>query len=371
MNGISKYLAPLKPYLPTREQLPQLAILYITYLITAQVSVELFTTSAIIAPAAGIGLIGLVLGGLRLWPAIFAASFSVYLFNGLIWYFALLLPVFHTIQPLVGAYALRRLKFDAQLTRLRDTLAIIAVAFVTAAIEPTLGYGILYISQAFFGSAMPLISWGVWWIGLVTSLLVLAPFGIRWLSAPVHARRSQLVELLAAFSLLVAILVAASWFSVGQIAGVSMVYILLVPLFWIALRLGMAFMTLALVLMATITAIGIFYAGGGDQAQTLGQRVYSTQLLINILAIIFLVLAALEEERKSVFRKLNEQVSKLESALEKISAQDQAKSNFIAVLAHELRNPLAPIVTSLEETNSACIASTLTFAKSLCAQCNQ
>jgi CheY-like chemotaxis protein/two-component sensor histidine kinase len=41
-------------------------------------------------------------------------------------------------------------------------------------------------------------------------------------------------------------------------------------------------------------------------------------------------------------------VSKLEKAIYKISREDEAKSEFLAILAHELRNPLAPVLSSLE-----------------------
>ena len=46
--------------------------------------------------------------------------------------------------------------------------------------------------------------------------------------------------------------------------------------------------------------------------------------------------------------KLKEHVDELEHALQKISAADEAKNDFLAILAHELRNPLAPVVSSLE-----------------------
>ena len=45
---------------------------------------------------------------------------------------------------------------------------------------------------------------------------------------------------------------------------------------------------------------------------------------------------------------LEKHVGQLETALERISRDDQAKTDFIAILAHELRNPLSPIVSALE-----------------------
>ncbi len=42
------------------------------------------------------------------------------------------------------------------------------------------------------------------------------------------------------------------------------------------------------------------------------------------------------------------QVASLENAVAQISSESNAKNDFIAVLAHELRNPLAPIVSGVD-----------------------
>lgn len=52
-------------------------------------------------------------------------------------------------------------------------------------------------------------------------------------------------------------------------------------------------------------------------------------------------LEQLDEERRTLIRKL-------EKANDRLSSADRAKNDFIATLAHELRNPLAPVVSSLE-----------------------
>ena len=46
--------------------------------------------------------------------------------------------------------------------------------------------------------------------------------------------------------------------------------------------------------------------------------------------------------------QIHEYIKRLEAAMAKISSEDQAKTEFLAILAHELRNPLAPVVSSLE-----------------------
>jgi signal transduction histidine kinase/CheY-like chemotaxis protein len=56
----------------------------------------------------------------------------------------------------------------------------------------------------------------------------------------------------------------------------------------------------------------------------------------------------LAESFNQMAEQIQMYVKRLEGAMEKLSAEDQAKTEFLAILAHELRNPLAPVVSSLE-----------------------
>jgi signal transduction histidine kinase len=78
------------------------------------------------------------------------------------------------------------------------------------------------------------------------------------------------------------------------------------------------------------------------------QGIFLLQVLLGALDVIFLIITSIVEERKEAVITLNNNVIQLEQAIEKIRSEDQAKSNFLAILAHELRNPLAPIITSVE-----------------------
>ncbi len=55
----------------------------------------------------------------------------------------------------------------------------------------------------------------------------------------------------------------------------------------------------------------------------------------------------LERQNAELERRVGERTSELERALEALRESDQRKNQFIAVLSHELRNPLAPIRSSL------------------------
>jgi signal transduction histidine kinase/CheY-like chemotaxis protein len=121
------------------------------------------------------------------------------------------------------------------------------------------------------------------------------------------------------------------------------------PLFWIALRLGSRFMTLALfgtsVLALLGTAFG--YANGATSLPT-GELLFLTQIFLIVIAVIFLLVTAVEEERRTATAGLQAHIDQLQEALTKIRLEDDAKTQFVATLAHELRNPLAPLLSTIE-----------------------
>jgi signal transduction histidine kinase len=57
---------------------------------------------------------------------------------------------------------------------------------------------------------------------------------------------------------------------------------------------------------------------------------------------------ALDQERALLLASLEDALESQEQSLAQVRAADQAKDAFLAVLGHELRNPLAPIVASLD-----------------------
>jgi len=90
---------------------------------------------------------------------------------------------------------------------------------------------------------------------------------------------------------------------------------------------------------------GSFYL---HSSTPLNQELFSQELFIEFLAVIFLVFAALVEERRRARIALEQNVVQLRQAIQKIEDEDVAKNQFIATLAHELRNPLAPVVSALD-----------------------
>ena len=325
-------------------------ILFLSYFVAAQLGAMLFTAPAVIYPAAGIALAGLVLEGVALWPAIFFAALLNYALSGSAVGYVLLLPLAYTLQAVAGAVILKQFQFDPLLRRLRDTFLMMGVAIVTSAIVPTAGAAAIVLNRFLIPGFHSSLTWGSWWTGLMLSLLVVAPLIIRWGAEPYFKRtRPQIFELALVFAVLLGLDWLLFWLGIPQVGGISLVYFLLLPFFWLAIRIGPRFTILAIFLTTVIALAGALYGPYTATIQmTLGVRLFQLEIFINIIAVIFYIIAALQEERTEATRSLTSYINRLEDALNRLSLNDRAKSDFIAVLAHELRNPLAPIVSSLE-----------------------
>ena len=337
-------------YPKTKREWRMGAFLFIAYLAATRISAALFVAPAIVFPAAGIALGGLFLEGIVLWPFVYLASVTGYILNGSTLATILILPVAHTLQAVIGAWLLRRLGVDPIFRRTKDMFSSMLVFFVVAAIVPTIGMlPLLALNTHFFGIPPTSVTWGTWYTGMLFSLLFVAPFVMRWFAKTRFTRTlPETLEVVAAFGVLLAIVIPLFWFGIPSVLSVSLIYLLLVPLFWIALRLRPRFITLALFSTAGIALAGSFWGPAAPAVAELGQRIFQLEVFLCIIAFIFYVLVSLEEERRMTTNLLTTQVGNLRGILEQLSSQNRAKTEFIAMLAHELRNPLAPVVSALE-----------------------
>ena len=331
-----------------RRQFVAMGVFFLLYILTAQISHSLFYVdqgySIFLFAPVSVALAGLVLYGYGLWPAIALAS----IVSGI--FFATPLPLIiigtlgNLMQAFSGAYILRRCNFNATMIYLRDVLALVGVAVFTTAIGPSA----IMMANTFLGISEER-SIGFVWLGGILSTLIITPLIIRWVAYPQLARiKVNLIESLFVFTLLVAIDFIVSWTPQSTFFGIESAFLPLAVLLWIALRSGVARMTLALFLTSLILLTGPFWGFDRLTGMALSVRMTNIELYLIVFAIPFLIITAISEERDSALRLLKGNVKDLESALKRISAEDQKKNDFIAVLSHELRNPLAPIVNYLE-----------------------
>jgi len=298
--------------------------------------------ATLVWPATGIAFVALLRGGLHYWPGIAVGAFAVNLWTGVSPLAALGIAAGNTLEATIAVFLVRRALHDEfSLGRLRDAFALILLAAgVSTTLSATIGTASLFFSGIVQGNALG-ETWFAWWLGDAIGDLVVAP--LLLLSWPDLARyRSRAVEALG---------LAVAWACVGALVfgpwrlpvtgDFHQVYLLFPVLVWAAMSFPHGGASLATFGFSAIAIAGTALGYGPFVGGVLSERLAALQAFMLVLAGTGLLLAASKaqmdaaEERASAARELAEHASR-------------AKDEFLALLGHELRNPLAPIVTALE-----------------------
>jgi signal transduction histidine kinase/CheY-like chemotaxis protein len=303
-------------------------------------------SATLIWPPSAVGIAVLFLYGYDLWPAIVVSTLGVFLLRNGNVPLDLGIAVSNALEAFIGAYFLRRyVQLDPMLARLRDGLGLL-VACITPTFVAAL---IITLTQYFLGHTSLVevdTSFVALWIGHAVSALSFTPFLIRWLHRVKFTKtKNEVAEGVLLFGALSVFSYLAFWTADSAVGPLSIIYVLLIILIWASMRAGPRGTTLALALISAFGISGLLF---GYEPVRNQQAMLGVQVLLVALDILFLLFVSIVEERKEAVVSLQQNVGQLQSALLKIQSEDQAKTNFLTILAHELRNPLAPIVTSVE-----------------------
>ncbi len=337
----------IQSLLPHRTELGAWAFTFISFLLGAKLGqfiyMDLGSAPAFIWPPYGIALASIFLFGYRMWSAIALAAFVASVSGGSELSAILISTFGNTTQALIGGFFFKLLDFRPDLTRLRDTILLILGSLVFTTIVPTVSYLVRFATDTL--PADPSTTWRVLWAGGILSVLILTPL-ITGYAQNIRIIWERWIEHTFALGLLTAVTYVLFWAQISAYASIPLAYVLLAPFFWISLRFPPRSTSLALFLTTVIALSGAMIYGPADISR--GSFLFQTQLFLEMFAIIFLILATVIEERRVFARQLGDHVTQLEVAIAQIKNQDTAKSDFLAVLAHELRNPLAPVLSTLE-----------------------
>jgi signal transduction histidine kinase/CheY-like chemotaxis protein len=331
-----------------QEAVPSLLV-FGAYLASAKFARWIFfathSSPAVIWPTPAIALAAVMLFGYRMWIPIALGQLVFALTSGISPVVSVVSTIAYTLQALIGAYILNRLGWDRALSRTRDTLIFMGLALLLPMTGPALVTSAQYLTHTLNDTWW--VSWSRAWAGGVLSLMVVAPLLILWSARlPRMATRRQIAEFVSALVVLTGSVYIVFWTTLPQANVFLSLYLLFAILFWIGLRLGPRTMSLGLFI---ITAFGMLGSVIGHPSPTpLNVQLFADELFMVLIAPIFLILATVVEERRIAASKLHANVSELEDALHKLAIEDQSKNEFIATLAHELRNPLAPVMSTLE-----------------------
>jgi signal transduction histidine kinase len=289
----------------------------------------------VVWPPSGIAVAALLLYGRRMWPGVLlGAFFDNVIASEPVWVAATIAGG-NTLEAVVAATLVGdRSGFDRALDRLRDVLRItIWGAAVSPIVAATIGAASLCMSGVQPWSRFGEL-WSVWWIGDGIGVILVAPLLLTWSRRSWSVIRSRKFEALALslLSMLMAyIIFFEEWvpFSPRR----SLQYAVFPIVIWAAFRFGPMGVAFASVATCAAAVVGTLHGFGPFTAGNVQESLVLLQMFMGVVSVTGLVLATAIQERAR--------------AEEELKAADRRKDEFLAMLAHELRNPLAPIRNAL------------------------
>ena len=288
------------------------AVVSVAYLVAAKIGLSLDAVggfATLVWPPSGIALVALFIFGSRLWPAVFAAAVLVNWWTGAPLLTACGIGVGNTLEPLIGAYFLRRGGFQPALHRLQDVmrLTLVAALFSTT-LSATIGIASLLAGGTLtFAAARP--AWGAWWIGDALGDLIVGALLFVWCDwwktsgkfrqrLPWHFGRRRRIEagaLVGALAFVSIVFVMHS--SLPPEFYVPLPYLIVPLILWAALRFGvLATVTLTF----TISCLAIWSTANGVgpfAGESLASALTQLQLFNGALGVTALIVAAAVAER--------------------------------------------------------------------------
>ncbi len=327
------------------------AFVLLGYFFTAKLAqyilFSLHTSPALIWAPTGIALAAVLLKGDRMWlPICIAYSAAILTLPAYLPVIPTIIAIAgFTLQPVLGAWGLRQFNYADSIYQTSSVIRFIIASFIIAGIGPlfnTLGQ---VAFQALSASAW--LTFTRAWAGGLLGILICTPLIIAWCRTPTRSVSiRQLIEPISAFGFLFLSIYLLFWTTLPASLVFLLIFFLCVVLIWIALRFDERAITTALLVLAIAGIAGSII--GHPTPTPLNQQLFADELFMIILAPIFLIFFTLMEERRQTERVLAEKVFELEQITERLSDESRAKNEFIAILAHELRNPLASIVSTIE-----------------------
>jgi signal transduction histidine kinase/ActR/RegA family two-component response regulator len=309
---------------------------------------DLHSSPALIWPSAGISLAALYLGGWEMSIPVLL-SYALALKNLPIT--PIVIVVFalsYTLQAMVGAWFLRRPWFDSRFESTRSALWFIVIALGSMIVAPSINTTVLWATHAL--SASYFFTWARAWGGSATSAIIVAPLILSWADwRGLRTGPRSAIEIFSSLLVTGVLVWFVFWTQYLVPLGILIIFVLPVVYVWFVFRMRPRWLAAAIFITAALGIAGSIATTSQPWVHTtLNAQLIADELYIAALAALFLVFSAVAEERRKAILETQEHNQELKLALEQLSAEDRAKTEFIAILAHELRNPLAPIVSAHE-----------------------
>ena len=305
-------------------------------------------------PPTGVALAAVLLWGYRTWPAIFTAAMIANATTAGSVATAIAIATGNSLEAVVGAYLINRWSSGCNTFSTPNSVAKFAlICFVIATpISASIGLTSLatagYIERTNFANA-----WVTWWLGDVTGALVIAPVIVLWASSHYHAfNRNEFLETVGVLATAAAVgLIAFSPLIEQTPSRDPLGFLAILPMLWAALRRGPRDTATVALVLAGMTIWGTLTGGGPFTIADLNASfLLVLMFLISITVPSLLLSADVEVRRKAeeglrraqieLERKVAERTQQLELANAELQLANAAKSRFLAMASHDLRQPL-------------------------------
>lgn len=326
-------------------------VLFIAYFATARFGLTLNAVSGfatLVWAPSGIALAAILVLGYGYWPAIFLAAFLINLVTGAKPEVAIGIAFGNTLEPLLGAYLLKRLvKFEPRMERVKDVFGLILFSsLLSTTISATVGVTSLWlgstISNSVYGS-----TWIAWWVGDMLGVMIAAPLILVWSQhLKVNLRSRNLYEAAAYLAILAGLsVVVFHGLPSISVKPFALAYIIFPLMIWIALRFGQVGSVSASFVASSVAVWGTV-TGSHLTGISLSHKLLLLQSFVGITAITFMTMAAVVTERERSQRQRQQLINKTESLSKqrmRLIALNKAKDDFIALASHQLRTPATTV----------------------------
>jgi signal transduction histidine kinase/ActR/RegA family two-component response regulator len=330
--------------------LVQLVGLALVYFVAGRIGLsfaDIHSSASAVWPPTGIALAALLVHGRGAWPAIFAGAFLVNLTTSGSALSSAIIAGGNTAEGLVGAWLVARwARGPACFERVGDVFRFAGLAAGLATmVSAIVGTATLVATgQAPVESASAI---GLtWWLGDAAGALIVAPPLVLWYrNRRIDIARGRVAEaiLTHAFVMAVGVLCFAS----PVMSGYPLVFLCLPPLAWVAFRFGRRAAATHVVLLALVAIYTTQHGVGPFVMATRNESLLVLQSFMGTIALTILPMAALVAEYRRATAELEESHAQERRARAEAEGASSAKDEFLAMLSHELRNPLQAIHSSL------------------------
>lgn len=232
---------------------------------------------------------------------------------------------------------LKRLKFDGLFSHTRSILIFLVVLMAVSNILPFFDL----LTATFTGNLTitPYLPPSFAWAGHLLSSIILFPLIVSWARTEKMVVKRDIFEIGFTLVLILISVYFLFWTPIRLEFLFFFFSIAFFSFFWIGFRFSTRILAFSMLMATFFGTLGLFVAP--VPGLVLGEQLFITELFLFFVIPIFYTISALVKERTQT-------IEKLQLAMENIERENIAKNEFIAVLAHELRNPLAPVKSTLE-----------------------